>query len=108
MFVLFVNKMCKSIWERSFQVMCSHVSRKLLNKPRNQQYRYNSPRGITCTSTEKALQLHTLSLQHSLLFSQTTDSFLERVPGVGLRGWRLMVLPRELPREWLLFPNLVR
>ena len=29
------------------------------------------------------------------------NNFFKRVPGVGLQGWHLVVLPRELPCEWL-------
>ena len=29
------------------------------------------------------------------------NNFFERVPGVGLRSWCLVVPPRELPHEWL-------
>ena len=32
---------------------------------------------------------------------ERSKQFLERVPEAGLQGWRLIVLPRELPREWL-------
>ena len=32
---------------------------------------------------------------------EQSKQFFERVPGVGLGGWCLMVLPWELPHEWL-------
>ena len=32
---------------------------------------------------------------------EQSKQFFERVPGAGLRGWHLVVLPRELPCEWL-------
>ena len=45
-----------------------------------------------------------LSIWHFLFLSQTKHSFPERVPGVFLQGWCLVVLPRELPVSGFIFP----